>query len=614
MHNIDLILTITLGLSIALILGYITNRIGLSPIVGYLLAGLAVGPHTPGYVADAKLATQLAEIGVILLMFGVGLHFHLKDLLAVKAIAVPGAIGQSLVATIFGTIVAVAFGWSYGAGAVLGIAISVASTVVLIRVLMDNDVLNTSEGHIAVGWLVVEDIFTVLVLVLLPALAASMVNSPGEQGQSGGVLASLAFALLKLGLLTVLMLFVGARVIPWLMAHVARTRSRELFTLTVLVIALGIATGSALLFGASMALGAFLAGMVVGQSDVSHQAAADALPMRDAFAVLFFVSVGMLFNPMFIVERPGLVAAVLAIIMVGKPLSALLIVLALGYPVRTALTVSVALAQIGEFSFILAELARHHHMLPDDGVNVLVATALLSITANPLLFRTVRPIERWLQSRPALWRMMNWRVNASLATAAQHNLITVPQHAPVGVTPAPQLNRKELRAVVVGYGPVGKTLTRILRDFDIRPSVIDMNIDTVKKLTAIGYTAIYGDAGRREILEAAGISEASYLLVTLPDLASRFPVIATAKSINPGVKIFVRARYLGERAMLEESGATSVAYEESEVAVAVANFLLREIGATEAEISREAARIRSEISLRTGFTMIMPAQRERAPG
>ncbi len=603
MHSVELILTITLGLTAALVFGYITNRIGLSPIVGYLLAGLAVGPHTPGYVADAQLATQLAEIGVILLMFGVGLHFHLKDLLAVKSIAIPGAIGQSLVATALGTLVAVMFGWSYGAGAVLGMAISVASTVVLMRVLMDNDVLNTREGHIAVGWLVVEDIFTVLVLVLLPALAASFSGTEAGAAGSTGILSSLLLAFVKLGALTILMLFVGARAIPWLMNHIARTRSRELFTLTVLVIALGIATGSALLFGASMALGAFLAGMVVGQSDVSHQAAADALPMRDAFAVLFFVSVGMLFDPMFIVQRPGLVIAVLMIVMVGKPLAALVIVLVFGYPVRTALTVAVGLAQIGEFSFILAELARHHRMLPDEGVNVLVAAALLSITANPLLFKCIRPFENALQRRPGLWNVLNWNVNASLASA---NDIAAPVLESSESGRLLPVHRKKLKAVVVGYGPVGRMLTRILRDFDIQPTIIDMNIDTVKTLTSSGHAAIYGDAGRQEILEAAGIKEASYLLVTLPDLASRFPVIATAKSSNPNLKVFVRARYLGERAMLEESGATAVAYEESEIAVALANYLLLDVGATSSEIEREADRIRNESSVRSAFALVAP--------
>lgn len=591
MHDVGLIVTITLGFTAALILGYLTHRVGLSPIVGYLLAGIAIGPHTPVVTADAHLAAQLAEIGVILLMFGVGLHFHLKDLLAVKAIAVPGAIVQSIAATAMGALVAHQFGWSLGAGLVLGIAISVASTVVLMRVLMDHNALDTQEGHIAVGWLVVEDIFTVLVLVLLPAIAASF---SGKAETSIGM--ALFLALFKLGLLAFLMLWGGAKLIPILMARIARTRSRELFTLTVLVLALGVATGSALVFGASMALGAFLAGMVVGQTDVSHQAAADALPMRDAFAVLFFVSVGMLFDPMFLVKQPGLVMAVLAIILIGKPLAALLIVIVLGYPVRVALTVALALAQIGEFSFILAELAhsKEVNILPADGHNVLVAAALLSITINPLLYKLGRPLERWLQGKPKLWRMLTWRLRT-------------PEMATSETPAATPESREKLKAVVVGYGPVGKTLTRILNDFEIHPTIVDMNIDTVRKLTGRGMSAIYGDASRREILQAANIEQANFLLVTLPDLASRFPVIATARLLNPNIKILVRARYIGEQAMLEESGATSIAYEEAEVAVALAGFLLRAIGAGQEDIEREAYRIRAEIAVRSGFTGVMPA-------
>ncbi|HYG76823.1 MAG TPA: cation:proton antiporter [Planctomycetota bacterium] len=579
MHDIGLILTITLGLAAALVLGYTAQRIGLSPIVGYLLAGIAVGPHTPGFVADSKMAAQLAEIGVILLMFGVGLHFHLKDLLAVKAIAIPGAVGQSVVATGLGCVVAVLFDWSLSAGVVLGIAISVASTVVLIRVLMDNDALSTHQGHIAVGWLIVEDIFTVIVLVLLPAVAASL------SGRSEtGLFTSLLSALLKLIILTALVLLAGARVIPWLMAHVARTRSRELFTLAVLVVALGIATGSAVFFGASMALGAFLAGMVVGQSEVSHQAAADALPMRDAFAVLFFVSVGMLFDPSFLIAQPLLVLAVLAVIMIGKPLAAMVIVWAFGYPLRVSLTIALALAQIGEFSFILADAARE--ILPQQGRSVLVAAALLSITANPILFRSMGSIERAVHKSPRLWRFLNRRDEG------------LPSAGMAATEPETRVPGGRLSAVVVGYGPVGKTLTRILNDFGVHPTIVDLNIDTVHKLTEEGNAAIYGDAGRRDILQAAGIEEATYLIVTLPDLTARFPVIATARMLNPRLKIIVRARYLGERAMLEESGATAVAYEEAEVAVKLAEYLLRETGASKAQLESEAARVREELSLR----------------
>jgi len=577
MHDISLITTISAGLAVALVMGLITHRIGLSPIVGYLLAGVLVGPRTPGFQADPKLAAQLAEMGVILLMFGVGLHFHLKDLLAVRKIAIPGAIVQSLAATLLGAVVAFIFGWNLGAGIVLGMAISVASTVVLMRVLMDADMLNTPHGHVAVGWLVVEDIFTVLVLVLLPAVVASQTS--GEGGMA--IVVPLGKALLKLAALTALVLIGGGKVIPWLLARVARTRSRELFTLAVLAVAMGVAAGSYVLFDASMALGAFLAGMVVGQSEVHHQAAADALPMRDAFAVLFFVSVGMLFDPRFLIQEPLLVLSVMGIILIGKPLAALFIVLFLGKPVRTALTVALGLAQIGEFSFILGDLARSQKVLPDAGSSVLVAGALLSITLNPMLFRSIDSIETFLRNRPRIWALLN---------ARNRQMQDIPEAAP-----ATEIDPSQVRAVVVGYGPVGRSLTRILRDFEIHPTIVEMNVETVRNLSAEGITAVYGDAGRRDILEAAGIAHAKYLVVTLPDMAGRMTVIATARMLNKDVRILSRAHYLGEKAMLEEAGATDAAYEEAEVAVSLAEILLREIGVSNEEVLMKTDRIRANM-------------------
>src|SRR6516162_10223937 len=347
MHHLDLLLTLTGGLAAALVCGYLTHRLGLSPILGYLIAGFVVGPNTPGFVANIQLADELAEVGIILLMFGVGLQFHLKELLAVRRVALPGAIVQSILATVLGAVVARAFGWSWTAGIVFGLALSVASTVVLMRVLTDHSDLHTPTGHIAVGWLVVEDLFTVLVVVLLPAL----VNS--QQAGLSHVPLALGLGLLKVATLVAVTFLVGGRLIPWLLEHVAATQSRELFTLTVLVLALGIAVGSATLFGVSMALGAFLAGMVVGRSEFSLRAATEALPMRDAFAVLFFVSVGMLFDPAYLFEAPWLIAGTLAVVLIGKPLAALAIVLWFRYPLRAAISVALALAQIGEFSFIL---------------------------------------------------------------------------------------------------------------------------------------------------------------------------------------------------------------------------------------------------------------------
>jgi len=386
MHAYDLILTLTGGLTAALALGYVTHRLGLSPIAGYLLAGTLVGPHTPGFVADTKLAEQLAEIGVILLMFGVGLQFHVEELLAVRRVAVPGAVAQSVAATALGAVLAHWLGWSWPAGIVFGMALAVASTVVLIRVLADHNQLHTQAGHIAVGWLVVEDLFTVIALVLLPALF-------GDTGSGTPLWLALLTTALKVGALVAFTAIVGTRAIPTLLDHVAHTRSRELFTLTVLVLALGIAVGSSLIFSVSMALGAFLAGMVVGRSDYSLRAAADALPMRDAFAVLFFVSVGMLLDPAALVDAPAFTLGALVVILIAKPLVAFAIVWVMRYPLHASLTVAIALAQIGEFSFILSTIGRDLGLLTPVASNALVAASIVSIVLNPLLYRLAGPFE-----------------------------------------------------------------------------------------------------------------------------------------------------------------------------------------------------------------------------
>jgi CPA2 family monovalent cation:H+ antiporter-2 len=579
MHDLGLIPMLAAAFGAALVLGYVTQRLGLSPILGYLLAGVVVGPHTPGFVADPRIAGQLAEVGVILLMFGVGLHFHVKDLLAVKSIAIPGAIGQSLVATLLGAVVAWGAGWSLAAGLVLGLAISVASTVVLMRVLVDNNALATPHGHVAVGWLIVEDIFTVLVLVLLPVAARSMNEGSGD---AVAIAKSIAWSFLNLGVLAAIVLVAGGRVIPWILTRIARTRSRELFTLAILGIALAIAVGSAGLFHASLALGAFLAGMVVGQSKVSDQAAADALPMRDAFAVLFFVSVGMLFDPSFLLAEPVLVASVLAIILVAKPLAALAIVIVLGYSVRTALTVAIALGQIGEFSFILAQAARGLDLFPAEGSSLLVACALISIALNPLLFRWVGRLEATLKARPALWNLLNRRVEARGREANEEAGERL------------KIDDAAARAVVVGYGPVGQTAVRILQGFRIRTVVIDLNIDTVSRLTETGGLAIYGDAAKEDILKAAGADRAKYLVVTMPDPDDHVPVIQTARRINPDLQVISRSRYLNERETLERLGVTAVVYEEVEAAAGLTELLLRAEGTAEASIEAEIRKVRAE--------------------
>jgi CPA2 family monovalent cation:H+ antiporter-2 len=577
MHHFDLILTLTGGLAAALVFGYLTQRLGLSPIVGYLLGGIAIGPYTPGFVANRALAEQLAEVGVILLMFGVGLQFYLKELLAVRRVALPGAIVQSALATVLGAVVARAFGWSWAAGIVFGLALSVASTVVLMRVLTDNSALHTPTGHIAVGWLVVEDLFTVLVLVLLPALVGS------EQAGVSHVPFALGLGVLKVALLVACLSLIGGRLIPWLLERVAATQSRELFTLTILVLALGIAVGSATLFGVSMALGAFLAGMVVGRSDFSLRAASEALPMRDAFAVLFFVAVGMLLNPRHLLEAPGLVAATLGVILLGKPLAALGIVLLLGYPLRVALAVAVALAQIGEFSFILAILGKELGLLTDTAMHTIVATAIISITLNPLLYRLIAPVATWVAHRPRLWGWLTTRTDTLLPPEA----IPVPDGMPAA--------SPHHRAVIVGYGPVGQTVTRLLRDNNIEPTIIELNRDTVRCLREAGVSAVYGDASHREILQSAGVDSAGSLILSATGLQASAEVIRLARELNPVIRILARAAYVRESPALHQAGAEYVFSGEGEVALAMTEAVLRSLGATPDQIDRERERVHRDL-------------------
>ena len=564
MHDISLITTIALSLAAALVFGLLAKRLGLSPIIGYLIAGIVIGPYTPGISGDPVIASQLAEIGVILIMFGVGLHFRLKDLLAVKSIAIPAAIGLSFAATVACTVIVVIAGWSWQEGIVFGIAISVASTVVLFRSLLDMGLLDTPEGHVAVGWLVVEDIITVLVLVLLPPLA---VRAGGE----AGILKTVGIALVKLVVLTVIMMFAGARFVPHLLLRVARLRSRELFTLTVLVMAISVATVSYLAFGASMALGAFLAGMVVGQSKVSHQAAADALPLRDAFAVLFFVAIGMLFDYRTVLDMPFLVIGIVAVIIIVKPVAALINTLISGYSLRTSLTVAGGLAQIGEFSFILAALAVSLNLIPGESHNVLVAGAIISISLNPWIFRSFLALEPRLNRIGWLNSFIEMRGGRSVAKA---NLKAI-EHEP---------KPSGVRSIVVGYGPVGQNITKILYEFGIEPTIIELNIDTVLQIQAEGHHAIYGDASRSEILEVAGIATAKYLVVTMPHSEMSLGIIHTAREENPEVRILARARFLHQVKGLEHAGTTIIRCDEAEAANALAEALLQDIKAPQTQI------------------------------
>jgi CPA2 family monovalent cation:H+ antiporter-2 len=568
-HEINLITTIAAGLTAALIFGLLAKRIGLSPIVGYLIAGFAIGPHTPGFLGDVALAKQLAEIGVILMMFGVGLHFHLEDLMKVRSIALPGALGQSAIATVCALGIALWLGWSVVGGTVLGIAVSVASTVVLLRVLMDNGLVETAEGRVAVGWLIVEDIITVLVLVLLPALA------PGDAGDGQSIWATAGLAVVKLAALGAVMAFVGAKFVPWLLLRVARLKSRELFTLTVLVIAMAVATVGYITFGASMALGAFLAGMVVGQSKVSHQAAADALPMRDAFAVLFFVSVGMLFDPRAILGSPWLLAGLLVVVLVVKPVVALGIVLLTGHSVRTGLAVAGGLAQIGEFSFIVAETARSLKMMPDAGHHALVACAIVSISLNPWVFKSLLDLEPWLRKHPRVYTLLNRRVEK---LGAATNAAAAKALAAEGTT----------RVIVVGFGPVGRTVARRVEEFGLEPLVIDFNIDTVLALQAEGKNALYGDAAQGTILRDAGVRKAPFLVVSLPDGAANVAIVSQARALNPNITVLARSRYMKSGGSLEQAGASAIIYDEAEAATALAVVLRAHLKASGAVAHRSA--------------------------
>ena len=564
MHEAGLIFTLAGGLGAALAGGYLTHRIGLSPIVGYLAAGLLVGPYTPGFVADAAMATQLAEVGVILLMFGVGLQFQIQELLAVRRIAIPGAIVQSTAAMALGAAVVHALGWSWAGAIVFGLCLSVASTVVLIRVLTDARALHTQAGHIAVGWLVVEDLFTVVVLVLMPVLVTNA--GPAR------IAIDLGLTLLKVAGLVLFAAVVGRRLIPVVLDRVAATGSRELFTLTVLVVALGIAVGSAAVFGVSMALGAFLAGMVVGRSDYSLRAATEALPMRDAFAVLFFVSVGMLLDPATLLRSPGATLAALAIVILAKPAAAFVMLALARYPPRASLTVGLALGQIGEFSFILITLARDLKVVPPEALDIVVAVAIISITLNPLTFKAIDPVDRWFARRGARRAGVEFDADAGTSSSL----------APEG------------RALVIGYGPTGRTVSRLLRENAIRPTVVDLNLETVHEIRNGGGSAIYGDARYAETLITAGIRHAGTLILSGSE-AGAAEIIRMARTLNPTVHTFVRSGYLRDVPALSQAGAQRVFTGEGEVALAMTEAVLRDLGATPEQIERERVRARQEI-------------------
>jgi len=562
-HDTSLIATIVMGLVLAFIGGFIASRLKLPPLVGYLLAGVAVGPFTPGFVGDAGLANQLAEIGVILLMFGVGLHFSIKDLISVRKIAIPGAVVQIGVTTLLGAGLAYWWGWTFGVGIVFGLSLSVASTVVLLRALEHRNTLDSINGRIAIGWLIVEDLVMVLALVLLPVLAGAL---SGDSLAGGGpdvrsIVMALLLTLGKVALFLALVLIVGTRAVPWILERVARTGSRELFTLSVLATALGIAYGSAALFGVSFALGAFFAGVVLSESDFSHQAAADSLPLQDAFAVLFFLSVGMLFDPGILVRDPVAVLAVLAIIVIGKSVAAFGIVLAFGFPVRTALTVSASLAQIGEFSFILIGLGVTSGLVPAEGRDLVLAGALLSIAFNPLVFAGFDRLDRGLRKRP--------RLLSVLERGGEHSLSTLPEAHENGLRD---------HAVIVGYGRVGRVVVNTLKDEHLPVVVVDKDRRRVERLRSQGVFAIYGEASTPGILEAAGIRRARLLVIATPEGFQTRRIIDIARTLNPGIDTAVRTHSDAEVAHLESQGVGLAIMGARELSFGLADYALRSLG------------------------------------
>jgi CPA2 family monovalent cation:H+ antiporter-2 len=556
-----LIVTLAVALGLALVFGFVASRLRLPALVGYLIAGVLIGPHTPGFVADVPLATQLAEIGVMLLMFGVGLHFSIGDLLAVRRIAVPGAVVQMAVATAMGAGLALAWGWSLAGSLVFGISLSVASTVVLLRALESRGVLETQNGRIAVGWLVVEDLAMVLVLVLLPPLVELAGSGGAGQGLSQDLWLTLARTLLAVGAFVALMLVVGRRVLPWLLWQISKTGSRELFTLCVMAVAVSIAYGASALFGVSVALGAFFAGLVLRESEFSHRAAEESLPFRDAFAVLFFVSVGMLFDPRVLIERPLQVLAVTAIIMLGKSVAAAALVLVLRYPLNTALTVSASLAQIGEFSFILAGLGLALGVLPVEGQSLIVAGALLSIALNPLLFSLVEPARRWILARSTLARRLE---------ARDDPLAELPQST----------DRKFLarQVVLVGYGAVGRQVAAAMSEAGIPFVVVEQSRERVEALRQRGIPAVSGDARDPVVLVQAHIAEAGMLVVAVAESTDIRPMIETARTLNPSVPIVVRAPNAEEAQMLAGTGAERVVHPKEAVADAIVREVTQRMG------------------------------------
>lgn len=558
-HDVDLIILLAVGFGVALIFGYIAARLRLPPLIGYLIAGIIISPNTPGIEADIHLANQLAELGVMFLMFGVGMHFSLKDLLLVRRIALPGAILQIAVATFLGIGVSMLWGWSFGSALVFGLSLSCASTVVLLKALGDRGLLDSVNGKIAVGWLLVEDLVMVLVLVLLPATAV-LLGGKAPAGADGNIWLTLGITLLKVIGFIAFMLIVGKRVVPIIMQFVARLGSRELFTLTVVAAAVSIAYGSYAIFGVSMALGAFFAGMVVKESDFSHRAEEETLPLREIFSILFFVSVGMLFDPHILVESPLHILAVIAIIMVGKTLAAMALVLFFRYPINTALTVGASLAQIGEFSFILATLGVSLGLLSLEAQNLILAGALFSITLNSFIFSAIEPVQRWIRERSHLARLLERSGD------------------PLAMLPD-EVDQAYLRdqVVIVGYGGVGRRITENLINENIKVVIAEENREIVEKLRNANIAAVSGVATEPSVLIQAHIMHARLLVISPMDILDIHRIVAIAKQLNPQIQVLICAESKEEAAVIRDENIGEVFYAKEEMAKNMSHHILNQI-------------------------------------
>lgn len=559
-HDVELIILLAVGFSLALVFGYIAARLRLPPLMGYLIAGVIISPNTPGIVADIHLANQLAELGVMFLMFGVGMHFSLNDLMQVRRIALPGAVLQIAVATLLGVGVSMMWGWSFGSALIFGLSLSCASTVVLLKALGDRGLLDSVNGKIAVGWLLVEDLVMVLALVLLPATAVLLGGQALESTNNENIWLTLGLTLLKVSGFIAFMLIVGKRLVPFIMQIVARLGSRELFTLTVVAAAVSIAFGAYKIFGVSMALGAFFAGMVVKESDFSHRAEEETLPLREIFSILFFVAVGMLFDPRILIEEPLHVLAVVGIIMVGKTIAAMALVLFFRYPLNTALTVGASLAQIGEFSFILATLGVSLQLLSLDGQNLILAGALISITLNSFVFSAIEPVQNWIRERSYLARLLERSSD------------------PLAMLPD-EVSQDYLRdqVVIVGHGEVGRRITQNLMAENIKVVIAEENREIVEDLREKGIAAVSGIATEAGVLIQAHIQHARLLVLSPMDILDIHKIVDIAKTLNPEIQVLVCAESKAEAEVIRKDNIGEVYFAKEEMAKNMSNYILNQI-------------------------------------